>query len=288
MISGAQCCACGCKGWHTLQELFAILVWDFFGCAHALSPARRHDNSELGTHELFRAQHLMPNLAVVFLSGDWEWNVQAFRFRGFSHQHMCWRCEATQSTGALPFTDTSDEAAWRGTRLVGPTAELWHKVKAEHDEPSKLTLLPGFHHELIAIDVLHTWCLGVTQVIVGSFLVEWCGELGVQSLAAAVLQLNPRLRAFSARERRSSKNFSSVDAITVKMLKPDGGFPGQLVGVKGAESRGLARFACELSLESLSTATPESFAYRNLRHMCVASLCDFYKSLRDPFRAEAC
>ncbi len=281
-IATERMCGCGCRGWHTLQELFRVLVWDLHHCSRGSKPKARHDNEELKTKS-----GEMPCLATVRISGDWEFIIETFRFRTWAHERICWRCDATREGGAAPWTDVGPEAAWRATR-VQSTAEFIGR-NARVAEPSWLLAVPGFDFQMIAVDVLHTLCLGVTGTIVGSLFWEWCRERQKPSMAQAVLELNARLLDYNAVTSRLRKNFASVPQITVGMLRPKDGWAGQLSTVKGAEARGLVGLAYKPSLASTGRAADNEMQYRALRHDCVSGLRDIYASLEEtPFEPERC
>ncbi len=281
-IASERMCACGCRGWHTLNELFRVLVWDLDHCARGLQPSHNHKSEEMADG----GRGEMPTLAVVRIAGDWEFFVDILHIRGWAHERICWRCDATRDDGEAPWTDVGPLAAWRATRVLSTAEFLERAVRVPS---STLLQLPGFRFDVLAIDVLHTWCLGVTGTIVGSFLLEWCRGLHRPSLPRAVLELNARLRDYNAITRRLNKNFASVPSLTWGNLQPKEGNAGVLVTIKGAEARGLVGLAYKLSIESCVAAADDDFEYRTARHCCVAGLRDFYASLeKNPFEPASC
>ena len=101
--------------------------------------------------------------ALSSLKGDWKFLDQALNLkRKYSTDAMCFRCLATKSM-QRPYTDISSTASWRTT------------VDAEDpwpaDEPPALTELHNFRLAAVAIDVTHTWHLGLARDVIGSLMV---------------------------------------------------------------------------------------------------------------------
>ncbi|MCP4036882.1 MAG: hypothetical protein GY733_08110, partial [bacterium] len=281
VISSANMCQCGCRGFHSLQALFRVLVWDLDLCARGEPPRRRHDNTSLGESEKWRRELLeMPRVAMMYVTGDWEWLTQCFHFRTWASASFCFRCEATLADGALSYKNTGAAAGWRDTRFAS-TASVLNRIRREGIETSELLRVPGFTWSHVAIDVLHTWCLGVSQVIAGSFIVEWCREQGLPSVSRALAIFNNRYGAFARRARRADPSFSQAPPLTHYTIMPRGAFAGQLA-CKGAETRGIVTFIEVLSAESVRNAPGDE--HRELRHTCVTSLAAFYRSMQaDPY-----
>ncbi|MCP3919167.1 MAG: hypothetical protein GY711_26805 [bacterium] len=285
-IASASLCECGCRGFHTLQALFDVLVWDLSRCADNAPPRLRHDNSQFREDEGWRAAlEGMPRLAAAYIAGDWEWFKEGFHFRSWQSSRMCFRCEASLEDGPLCYKHVGADAGWRSTAFAS-TAAVLDRIAAEGVTPGSLVRVPGFSWSMIAIDVLHTWCLGVSQVVLGSFLLEWCREQGLPSQARALLRLNRRYRAFAAVARREDPHFQASPPVTRFSLCPRDQYAGQLAGFKGAETRAMVPFVVALSRDSLR-ASPHD-AHRETRHACVRGLAAFYDSLRaEPFIAES-
>ena len=91
---------------------------------------------------------------------------------------------------------------------------------AMRDQNSSVLLSsPGFQDDMICIDVLHTWCLAIAQIVCGSLIYEWVRERPGGQQAAYVV-LNQRLVTFNARQRQLEPNFAEMDVITKLMAQP--------------------------------------------------------------------
>ena len=68
-------CACGCRGWCSLYELFRLLHWSFAALAVVLFPQTQHDGTEWKVSDSWRASMAGKDLvarALVCCKGDWS------------------------------------------------------------------------------------------------------------------------------------------------------------------------------------------------------------------------
>eukprot|EP00959_Pyramimonas_sp_CCMP1952_P062629 1309466-Pyramimonas_sp.AAC.1 len=83
VISKDSLCDCGCEGFHTLQEIFAVVAWSFQHMRGHAAPTARHDGAAWTANDIkhrLRSRRA-PLAAVIQVRGDWDWMSQAYRFR---------------------------------------------------------------------------------------------------------------------------------------------------------------------------------------------------------------
>lgn len=98
---------------------------------------------------------------VTSIRGDWKFLVQSLSLKfSYSTNRICFKCCATKNM-ECPFTDLSEGALWRTS---ANDESVWFEVPA-------LAELHGFSMELVSLDVLHVYHLGVARDIVASTLV---------------------------------------------------------------------------------------------------------------------
>ena len=84
-----------------------------------VAPACRHDGSSWSdedAHVRLPAGIPLPRGALLQVRGDWEWLIQAFRFRSVNSEAFCWMCDATKS-GPLCYNCFRPDAAHRATLI---------------------------------------------------------------------------------------------------------------------------------------------------------------------------
>ena len=171
------------------QAIFDVLAWSMSCLNEKRAPGARHDNAPWTPED--RKNRLpsgtpLPSAALLQIRGDWEWITQAFRFRTWSGEVFCWKCDASKS-GAMSFKDTGGDQ--RTPHPLGgpghPTSAELHLTAPQDtrpDAPHRATLIdhrrymttcarsrvapsnifrcPGTVLEHIGIDSMHTGDLG--------------------------------------------------------------------------------------------------------------------------------
>jgi hypothetical protein len=101
-IAKANMCKCGCGGYHSLQDITAVLAWSFQALAQGVAPDCRHDGSDFTQDDLQSrlpaGQHIH-RAALLQVRGDWEGMEQEFRVRAPRQEHFCWMCDAAKDGG---------------------------------------------------------------------------------------------------------------------------------------------------------------------------------------------
>ena len=102
---------------------------------------------------------------------------------------VCWMCECTKGTHNLDYayTNISETAGWRGT--------IYSTNPWPEDELPEFTQLRGFDINMISIDMLHCFHLGIGRDLVGSAFKTlvairfWAGTSIEKSLARATVRV---------------------------------------------------------------------------------------------------
>ena len=103
-------------------------------------------------------------LKCIFTSlrGDWKFLCQVLALKvGPSSNRICFLCQATLDM-QVPYTDASSQAAWRRSPHTSENDIWWVR-------PSVADLI-GFQVDLVAVDLMHTFFLGVGRDACASVL----------------------------------------------------------------------------------------------------------------------
>ena len=96
----SEACNCGCRGWCTLEPVFAAIAWSAAALRTGRHPNSRHDGGTWWQSDRARASYAgeqMPYKAILlFVKGDWAELVQRFGLPSWSdHNHPCPYCHVT-------------------------------------------------------------------------------------------------------------------------------------------------------------------------------------------------
>ena len=97
-------CKCGCNGYHTYQDINAVIAWSMACLKEGVTPRARHDGSAFNRYDLENrlcGGFETPRCALLQVRGDWAWIMEAFRFRSPSSDSFCWLCPAAKSILSL-------------------------------------------------------------------------------------------------------------------------------------------------------------------------------------------
>lgn len=99
----SRLCACGCKGWCSLHQVWVFLQWSFASLALGRAPGTRHDGKPWLRSDAERATLSNAQLALgisaclLHIKGDWMEMVTSFGFPSWNDKcHPCWACECEQ------------------------------------------------------------------------------------------------------------------------------------------------------------------------------------------------
>lgn len=160
-----SCCIPGVSD----TTLHKVLNWSFDALCAGEHPWRDWDGSEFqeGSDEwLLRGHRIAGKYHGLFshYRGDWEWQLEAFKWRGYRHNLVCHLDFACKLPGLLCFTDW--DGFWKGTNLSHETyidETLVLPVAAE---------IKGWRLERTKIDTMHAVNLGVCHYFIASILYE--------------------------------------------------------------------------------------------------------------------
>ena len=163
-------CKCSCLGFHTFQDLMAVLAWSMGCLARGETPTCRHDGSPWSAADLQKRVPgglTIPRAALLQVRGDWEWLEQCFRLRSVNSDLFCWMCDASQKTiGPMHYHDFRPEAAHRQSVLSHE--QYLQRCAHEQSQPSYLFRCPGFKLDFLTVDAMHAGDLGTFQDAMGS------------------------------------------------------------------------------------------------------------------------
>ena len=291
----ADCCDCGCAGWHTFQALYEVIAWSMQHLRSGVAPAARHDGSPWSDKD--RKDRLpegtrLEQAALLQIRGDWEWLVQSLRFRHYSSQHLCFLCDATKE-GLLAYTNFDEFAAYRTTLHTHRSYLL--SCAAARCTPAALFKSPGLRLYHVAIDAMHSGDLGVFQDVVGSlFWLEITHKAWHRTQGAGIEFLNTQLRRF-----RQAHGKSELQVTLSQIRAKDPGYP--TLKAKAAQTRHCVAFALVLAnlhargndrrapfaFRASSRLAPHSAEHRRLVVLCVSGAHEFLVSCdATPFVAD--
>ena len=163
VLQKSRLCNCGCRGYCTFQDVFAVMSWSFQCLSTGLAPSVRHDGapfSEDDRRSRLPARSQIPRGALLQVRGDWEFFSTALDLRSASCNTFCFLCEATKH-GDCGYKDFTPEAAHRQT-LKSHDSYLVTCVH-EGTNPSTIFQSPGTRLMHLTIDSMHAADLGVMQ-----------------------------------------------------------------------------------------------------------------------------
>jgi hypothetical protein len=240
VLRKSRLCGCGCQGFHTIQEIMAVVSWSFQCLASGFSPSCRHDRSAWTQQdEAARQPSGQPirRAALLQVRGDWEWLEQCFRLRSVNSESFCWMCDAVQrQEGPLSFHDFRPEAAHRST-LISHEMYMASCV-AEGSHPSHLFLIPGLKIEHLAVDAMHSGDLGTFADAVGSlFWLEATHKPWHRNKAEGLAALNKDLDNYY--RAHADRDFSKLTPLVWSQIyAKSNGYPA--LKAKAAQTRQIA------------------------------------------------
>lgn len=181
-------CQCGCYGRHTFDSIFKVLQWSFAAMLSGLKPSIRDDGvpfsaskriGDKARHQDFvKNKRMRAKGGVIQKRGDWSWHKSALGMVGWGGEgpdkRCCWKCRA--NFGSIPFRDFYETALWRATLITDAIFKA--DILAGGAYISELYNLPGFKHEFVTGDLMHTGDLGVLLYLLGIVLWELLVEMG--------------------------------------------------------------------------------------------------------------
>ena len=271
-------CKCGCLGRCTLDAAVRVFVWSMKCLATGNWPVGRHTGDPWAASDKYRTDLAGPlglRAALLQARGDWAWLKELFSFPSWSSHQICWKCSADRG-GVCDYTDFTESAVWRRHRLT-PEA-FFAKQRSQRIERSPLFECPGFSLSMVVIDCLHACDLGVTPLALGNLMWEILPSLG-RTRKDQVSALWQQVRGYYKRSPQSSQ----IQALTLEMLRQPN--KGPKLRTKGAETRGLVKFGCELAIEYNDLVKSDrSHALMS----CMARLLDFYELIsQTPYQPQA-
>lgn len=247
VLRKARFCGCGCQGFHTIQEIMAVVAWSMQCLRDGIAPSCRHDGSPWTSEDResrMPAGAHIPTACLLQVRGDWEWLEQCFRLRHNTSDEFCWMCNATSKTpGPLHFHHFQEDAAHRAT-LISHTDYI-RACAVERSQPSHLFRSPGLLLDHLTVDAMHAADLGTFQDAMGSlFWIEIRHRPWHRKQSVGLAALNISLNNFYA--AHADHNFSRITPLVLsQILAPKPGYP--YLKAKAAQTRHLAAFCLTLA-----------------------------------------
>ncbi|CAE7269334.1 unnamed protein product [Symbiodinium microadriaticum] len=191
----------------------------------------------------------------VAFRGDLKYLTQCFNFvRNASSAKVCFKCLASRSDPDMLYTDCSADAPWTATEYS--EQEPWV------DRPA-FASIDGFDLQMVQVDWMHTWSLGVARDVLGSAIKLMCKDKSIYGGPTIAKRLNQLFKDL--------KIYAKVHGQTVAMkrlrkntLRWSGGCPE--LHCKAADASTFMSFV-RMKLQE----TPLEGAYRGLLGMVWAA-----------------
>ena len=297
----SRLCDCGCQGYHSMQAIFEVIGWSMRCAMEGIAPGHRHCGSPWTAEDI---QHRLPHgvevprFGVLQIRGDWEFLVQAFRFRSYNSERFCWMCDATVS-GELSYLNMADDAPHRATRMGHSQYILGCAV--DRVQPSNLFRCPGVQLCHVAVDSMHAGDLGSFQDAIGSLFHLEIGQRAWHRTRRDGLEsLNLELQRYYA----ANPHLTKVTPLAMSQLSSGNeGAVYPTLKAKAAQTRHLADFAAILAVthrDGTVDRGPYRFPPRHrlrgreaehnalLVRMCIGMQRYHRACAQDPFVAAAC
>ena len=156
--------------------------------------------------------------------------------------------------------------------------EFLRRQRREGISISVLFAIPGFLLSMVAIDVLHTADLGVSQEAFGNLFYAFFSHplCTAPNRLLKIQQLWLRIQSYYKRALPST----TLNSLTAEMVKRSGKAP--RLRAKAAETRHLVPFGVELAAE-MAAAQPDSAVYKAMSDMFVHLLAFYNTFGKQPF-----
>ena len=106
----------------------------------------------------------LPVALLVQARGDWPFLKQLFQVPQWNQHQICWLCRATKENDKI----THSQSPWR-MKGYAPN-QFFHELREAGVRLNPLMSLPGFTFASICLDWMHIMDLGVSPVVMGSFV----------------------------------------------------------------------------------------------------------------------
>jgi hypothetical protein len=222
-------CNCGCKGKHTFEDVYKVLVWAMQQWRLGIKPSKRHDgilfqdSKRRGDQQRAKeSKHKMKTKGgVVEARGDWQFYKQVFGLTGWKAegvlQRVCFRCFANIDT--LDFRINSLSALWRTTIISH--AGFMANAFATEGFVSVVFSLPGFIFAYILIDLMHAGELGVLQYLLGNIFYDMFKHVGGTKKQPATA-LGDLMFLIKLSSKSLGLAQSPINALTLSMIRVGG------------------------------------------------------------------
>jgi hypothetical protein len=286
VLRKTRLCQCGCQGYHTIQEIMAVVAWSCRCLAAGASPSNRHDGTPWSSDDqVARLPSGQPlrRAALLQMRGDWEWLEQCFRFRSVNSESFCWMCEAYQRrSGPLDYKDFRPDAPHRATRISHE--QYMSRCAIEMSQPSHLFQCPGFKIDHVAVDAMHSADLGTFADAVGSlFWLECTHKPWHRSQEVGLVALNKDMENYYSSQPH--REFSKLTPLVwSQIMSKSVGYP--FLKAKAAQTRQIAEFCLALARRHQNgDAQRPSFCFKDTSRLAAHTQrhCDLLVSVFEGF-----
>ena len=261
----------------TLDRVWQVLAWSFNAMARGEDPAIDWDGNPISALEGPLAGPYTGVLTQI--RGDWQFYVEIFQFPPWNGAiRMCWMCRASSVIRRLAFTDTSEEAGWRGTKFTDESYRRYMRGLGLAI-PLLLALVLGLRLECISIDALHSLDLGFSAHITANTFWEsirrHCWGASDQPGNAALLD-----KAMIEHCKANNVPSRIQGQLTTERIRStsDSGYP--KLKAKGAQVRHLAPFSLEVARRFARPGDPATCPEARHDQLIIALnqlLCELYR-----------
>ena len=268
-------CKCGCHGRHSFEALWKVVGWSLRCLLLGQYPSTRHDGSCFNNAFGDRRRALLSGKlglrgACLQMRRDWSWLKEAFDLQGWAQgsasQRVCFKCPA--DCGRFNWRDSSLQAAWRSVPRITHQSFMTDRLLREAFV-SEIWNFPGFQLEYVSLDWMHIADLGVTQIVLGSLMLECFVQVG-----GLTFKPGPACGILLTLIKRFSKHLGvqpPINALTINMFRPNASKPVRFKG-KAAECRHLL----PVMVEIIKVAMPLESDHEILRYNCCAAFAKIY------------
>lgn len=150
----------------SIGDLCRVISWSMGAMYDGVFPESDHLGRAWAQHSprSFRAGSVLAkgfSATLCEARGDWEFMAKWWHTPTAGNGQPCWRCGCHRE-GPLRWTNLASTAPWRGTLPPVPV------------QKNPLERLPGWHRDMLRIDLMHTACLGVFLWVGGAAMVFLC------------------------------------------------------------------------------------------------------------------
>ena len=159
-----------------LHMVYNVIRWSLDCLQQNTWPSTAHDGSGLSSERASKSGQPICGSNVCILAeivGDWKWVWETLALKWYWQSQLCCHWCRAELSGMMCYGNFRHNAPHRSTRR---THREYLETFASPAQVPPLMMILGMMLERVMHDFMHMVALGVAQQLVGSLVIELCGE----------------------------------------------------------------------------------------------------------------